>query len=395
MTPADPFLSRIDAALEQRAASHLLRQRTSVRRLPKARIEVDGKQYHHFCSNDYLGLAEHPQVLNAWQQGLVQHGGGSGASPLVTGHHHAHAQLESTLCQWLGFEQALLFSSGFAANQAVLMALLDNGDLLLQDRLNHASLQEAGSLGDATMKRFRHNDLTHLETLLLNNADNAPTLVVTEGVFSMDGDCAPLAEIQRLCQAHNAWLMVDDAHGLGVLGRHGKGSCDAAGIQPDLLIVTFGKALGGSGAAVLCKKPIADYLLQRARHLIYSTALPPAQADAVSAAIKVIKSDPKPYAYISELKARFLAKLDNEIPVAASNSPILPLIVGSSEAAVMLSDKLKDAGFWVSAIRPPTVPKGSARLRITLSASHSNTQVDALADAINALWHSLPLKECQ
>ncbi|USD36191.1 8-amino-7-oxononanoate synthase [Ferrimonas sp. SCSIO 43195] len=387
MPAANPLATRIRSALAERDAQGLYRHRQAIQRLDGGQILVDDRPYHHFCGNDYLGLAESSRLSDAWKRGLRRFGAGSGASPLVTGHHQAHQQLEQTLCQWLGFERALLFSSGFAANQAIIHALMQKSDLLLQDRLNHASLQEAGHLCPATQARFKHNDCDDLARRLQSAAPEQAKLVITEGVFSMDGDRAPLADIAALCQQHRAWLMVDDAHGCGILGQQGRGSCDAAGIQPDLLVVTFGKAFGCAGAAVLCGHDLAEYLTQFARHLIYSTALPPAQACAIGEAIEVITQEPWRQQRLAQWQQLLQARLDSAIPLCHTDTPIQPLMVGDSQRALALSEALRRKGFWVSAIRPPTVPAGKARLRITLSAAHSQHQVQQLADAINEAWH--------
>ncbi len=242
------FNSRIHQALADREQQGLRRSLQVLERSNQTLLAQRGQRYVNFSSNDYLGLASDAALTHAWQQGLSLYGCGSGASPLVTGFSEAHQTLERTLCEWLGFERAVLFGSGFSANQALLFTLLQKGDLLLQDKLNHASLMEAGLLSSAQMKRFQHNDVAHLARLL---DEQVTTLVVTEGVFSMDGDQAPLAEIQAALGS-NAWLAVDDAHGVGVLGERGAGSCQAAGIKPQVLVVTFGKAFGLSGAAILC-----------------------------------------------------------------------------------------------------------------------------------------------
>ncbi|BDY05612.1 8-amino-7-oxononanoate synthase [Ferrimonas sp. YFM] len=388
MPAADPLKARINQALAERHSQGLLRHRQPIQRLEGATIQVEGQLYHHFCGNDYLGLAECDRIRQAWQDGLQRFGAGSGASPLVTGHHQAHHQLEQQLCDWLGFEAALLFSSGFAANQAVIHALMQKGDTLLQDRLNHASLQEAGHLCPATMKRFAHNDSGDLARRLKAAPGDRPKLVITEGVFSMDGDQAPLAEMRQLCDDQGAWLMVDDAHGCGVLGPEGRGSCAAAQIQPDILVVTFGKAFGCAGAAVLCRSDVAQYLTQFARHLVYSTALPPAQACALAEAVRQIQSQPWRRERLHTLSELLAANLDARVPLVSTATPIKPLMVGESQRALELSAQLKEKGFWISAIRPPTVPAGQARLRLTLSAGHSEQQILALAEALNEVWHA-------
>lgn len=357
-------------------------------------FELDGTQitdkqskqsYINFSSNDYLGLAQSKQLKAFHLQGIHRYGFASCGSPLVTGRHNAHADLETSLCDWLGYPRALLYSSGFAANQALILALMQGSDLLLQDKLNHASLQEAGSLSAARMQRFKHNDYRHLSSLLdKESAQQADErLVVSEGVFSMDGDSADVARLSQICKEHNAWLMLDDAHACGVLGGDGGGSVALHNIRPDILVVTFGKAFAGNGAAILCSEELAQYLIQFSRHYIYSTAISPAQAYALNQTCYLIQD-----AHAERKKLRVLgeclsAHLDSDIPLVSTQTPIKPILVGESENAVRISQLIAQQGFWLSAIRPPTVPIHSARLRLTLNANHSEQQIQALALAIN------------
>lgn len=374
--------ARIDAALSERRENHAFRSREPNEQ-GSGRWLVRGEQrWRNFSSNDYLGLSQHPDVVGAWRQGAERYGVGSGGSGHVTGYHHEHAALETALAQWLGFDRALLFISGFAANQAVISALMQKEDCLLADRLSHASLLEAASLSPARLRRFAHNDTAALQTLLAKPCAGE-TLVVTEGVFSMDGDSAPLAQIARASRAANAWLMVDDAHGIGVVGEEGRGSCFASGIKPDILVVTFGKAFGVSGAAVLCDGDVADYLTQFARHLIYSTSMPPAQAAALRASLNVIQQGDGLRKRLAQNIARFRAGAAG-LPLALGDSAtaIQPLIVGDNLRTQALAQRLRERGCWVTAIRPPTVPAGTARLRITLTAAHENEDIDALLEAL-------------
>jgi len=281
---------RIELALAERQAADALRSRLPVTLGAGRWLSREGRRWLNFSSNDYLGLSQHPAIVKAWQQGADRYGVGSGGSGHVSGYSEAHRALEEQLAGWLGYPRALLFISGFAANQAVIAALAGKEDRIVADRLSHASLLEAASLSPAQLRRFQHNDSRHLDDLLAKPL-SGQQLVVTEGIFSMDGDSAPLAEVYQAARAAGALLLVDDAHGIGALGEEGRGSCRAQQVRPDLLIVTFGKAFGVSGAAVLCSEALADYLLQFARHLIYSTAMPPAQAVALSAALAVIRSD--------------------------------------------------------------------------------------------------------
>lgn len=378
---------RIERALAQRRESQTLRGRCAVVQGCGRWLERDGQHWRNFSSNDYLGLSQHPAVVAAWQDGARRYGVGSGGSGHITGYSEAHQRLEQQLAQWLGYPRALLFISGFAANHAVISALAQPEDRLIADRLSHASLLEAADQSPAQLRRFAHNDTAALQRLLAKPCAGQ-RLVITEGVFSMDGDSAPLAAIANAAHEAGAWLMVDDAHGVGVIGDGGRGSCAQAQLRPGLLVVTFGKAFGVSGAAVLCSEPLADYLLQFARHLIYSTAMPPAQAMAVSAALEVITSDEG-----EKLRARLRTHIERfrqgagglALQLTDSSTAIQPLIVGDNEAAITLAQRLRERGFWVNAIRPPTVPQGTARLRLTLSAAHQDEDIDALLEVLHGI----------
>ena len=303
----------------------------------------------------------------------------------MTGYHQAHQRLEEQLADWLGYDRALLFISGFAANQATIAALAGREDRIVADRLSHASLLEAATLSPAQLRRFQHNDSQHLSRLLAAPLDGQQ-LVVTEGVFSMDGDSAPLADIAAAARDANAWLMVDDAHGIGINGTNGRGSCQQQGVHPELLVVTFGKAFGLSGAAVLCSHDVADYFVQFARHLIYSTAMPPAQAVALQAALAVIQSDDGQQR--REKLAQHVAAFRHGAQGLAytltdSQSAIQPLIVGDNQHTLNLAEQLREQGCWVTAIRPPTVPAGTARLRLTLTAAHEAQDIDRLLEVLH------------
>ncbi|WP_318516893.1 8-amino-7-oxononanoate synthase [Photobacterium leiognathi] len=385
------FSQRFRQALIERDKQGLYRSRTCLSRQQQAhqqqssQVSVDQQSLINFSSNDYLGLAQSPELINAWQQGLSLYGAGSGASPLVTGFHSPHAKLEAQLSEWLGYDRALLFSSGFSANQALLFTLLHKQDVVFQDKLNHASLMEAGMLSPALMKRFAHNDVEALDTLLKKNTvgSEQANMVITEGVFSMDGDCSPLSKLRKTCDTHHAWLVVDDAHGCGVLGEEGKGSCAAAGIKADILVITFGKAFGLQGAAILCDNDTAEYLIQFARHFIYSTAMPPAQAHALSKACELIQQQAWRREKLHDLSELLSARLDPAIPLQQTSTPIKPIVIGESERTVAISEQLKQRGLWVGAIRPPTVPKNTARLRVTLTASHNEQDIRLLAASLN------------
>lgn len=371
---------RITTALNERRAADALRTRIVGESDATAFIH-QGRRYRNFSGNDYLGLSRHPAIVEAWQQGAQRYGVGSGGSGHVTGFHQAHHQLEQTLAAWLGYPRALLFISGFSANQAVISALMQKEDRIVADRLSHASLLEAARLSPATLRRFHHNDVESLQALL-SKPLSGQQLAITEGVFSMDGDRAPLAEIAAV--KRNALLMVDDAHGIGVVGEGGRGSCAAANVKPDILVVTFGKAFGLSGAAVLCNDDLADYLVQFARHLIYSTAMPPAQAHALQTAVAVIQKADQQRATLQRHIARFRRQMAAiPLQLAASQTAIQPIIVGDNQRTLQLAASLRERGLWVTAIRPPTVPAGSARLRITLTAAHDDADIDALLEALH------------
>lgn len=373
---------RITQALTARRAADGWRQRRRVEHNSVREIVVDGLSYRHFSSNDYLGLSQHPAVIAGWQQGAAASGAGAGASGHVTGYSRYHAQLEEQLADWMGYSRALLFISGFAANQALIHLLAEKPDRVLADKLAHASLLDAASHAPATLRRFAHNQPASLTRLLATPCAGA-TLVVTEGVFSMDGDSAPLAALAAETRRAGGWLLVDDAHGIGICGAQGRGSCWQQQVKPELLVVTFGKGFGVSGAAVLCDAATADYLEQFSRHLIYSTAMPPAQCHALLAALQQVQQGDARREKLRANIARFRAGAAN-LPwqLMPSDSAIQPLIVGENHAAVALSQRLAQAGLWVSAIRPPTVPPGTARLRITLTAAHHSEDIDALLEAL-------------
>ncbi|THD38770.1 8-amino-7-oxononanoate synthase [Pantoea sp. R102] len=373
---------RIAQALTAQRAADGWRQRRRIEHNSVREITLDGQRYRHFSSNDYLGLSQHPAVMAAWQQGVREAGVGAGASGHVTGYSRHHAQLEQQLASWLGYPRALLFISGFAANQAVIHLLAQKSDRIIADKLAHASLLDAASHSPATLRRFAHNQPASLAKLLATRAEGG-TLVVTEGVFSMDGDSAPLAELAAETRRAGGWLLVDDAHGIGVTGEQGRGSCWQQQVKPELLVVTFGKGFGVSGAALLCDDATADYVEQFSRHLIYSTAMPPAQCCALLAALQQIQQGDALRARLQQNIARFRAGAA-QLPwqLMASDSAIQPLIVGENRAALALAQRLALAGCWVSAIRPPTVPPGTARLRITLTAAHHPEDIDALLEAL-------------
>jgi 8-amino-7-oxononanoate synthase len=375
----------LQTELNERAQQGLLRQRQTLQSGQGRYITLNDRRYLNFSSNDYLGLAAKPFLIKAWQEGLDRWGAGSGASPLVTGYTDAHAKLEQTLAEWLQVESVLLFSTGFGANQAVIKALLQKDHIQYQDRLNHASLQEAGAQSPAKMLRFRHNDMAHLASMLQPRSG----LIMSEGVFSMDGDQAPGQQLADLAKQSNNWLMLDDAHGIGVLGEQGRGTLSQQGVAPDrvhIRMATFGKALGVAGAFVGGSRQFTDYLVNFARDYVYSTHMPPAQAHAISAAVAWVKQADAERAHLQTLIQQFKAGIsDLGLVAGESSTAIQPLIIGDADKAVAVANKLRERGLWITAIRPPTVPKGTARLRITLTAAHQPSDISLLLNE---------LKEC-
>ncbi len=380
------FKVRIEAALSSRKEQALFRTVNAFDSVQQGQISIDGQSYINFSSNDYLGLASSQELKAAYQDSVTKYGIGSGASPLVTGHSRPHRSLESQLCEWLGYPRALLFGSGFSANQAVLFSLLEKGDLLLQDRLNHASLIEAGHLSPANMRRFKHNNMADLSRYLKRSQN---TLVATESVFSMDGDIAPIDNLMELCHGSQSWSMIDDAHGIGVLGEDGRGARSLSKHRPDILVVTFGKAFGLNGAAVLCGDDMADYLTQFARHYIYSTAMSPAHAAALSKAASMIQTQHWRREKLRDLSEQLHHQVSDLHCLVETKTPIKPWMCGDADNAIKLSNALKEHGIWTTAIRPPTVPNNSARLRITLSAAHQESDIDTLSDSLRRSMEAL------
>jgi 8-amino-7-oxononanoate synthase len=345
---------------------------------------VDGRQYLNFCSNDYLGLANDPAVVTAFQEAAADWGVGSGASHLVCGHQRPHQQLEEALADHVGRERALLFSSGYMANMGVMTALLGKGDAVFHDRLNHASLLDGGLLSGARFRRFSHNDSSALRGQL-QRSDARRKLVVTDGVFSMDGDVAPLADYATACEDNDAWLMVDDAHGLGVLDAQGRGSVFAQGVNKrvPVLMGTLGKGLGTAGAFVAGSHALIETLIQFARTYIYTTAMPAAVAAATLVSLSKAREEQWRREKLAALIQHFrLGAEQLGFSLMDSTTPIQPLRSGADQQALALSQQLREQGFLVIAIRPPTVPEGQARLRVTLSAAHEENDVDALLVAL-------------
>lgn len=368
------------AALAQREADGLYRSRRIVGGPQGPEMVVDGRRILTFCSNDYLGLAADPRVAEAMREGIARYGVGAGAAHLINGHSHAHHALEEELADFTGRERALLFSTGYMANLGVISALVGRADTVLEDRLNHASLIDGGVLARARLKRYAHADPVQLGELL--GAAAGRRLVVSDGVFSMDGDVAPLPGLSEQCARHAAWLMVDDAHGLGVVGPEGRGSVSAAGLdasQVPILVGTLGKALGTAGAFVAGSRDLIETLIQQARPYVYTTAMPPAIAAATRASLRLCRAESFRRERLGALIRRFRDGGQRlGLPLMSSDTPIQPILLGDTTLATRWSELLYRKGVLVTAIRPPTVPEGGARLRVTLSAAHTQAHIDAL-----------------
>ncbi|WP_262966101.1 8-amino-7-oxononanoate synthase [Methylobacter psychrophilus] len=387
-----PF-SQLSGNLEAIADAGLYRSRRVIASPQGVNLQINGRNVVNFCSNDYLGLANHPEVVSAFKNAVDQYGVGSGSAHLICGHSAAHHALEEELAAFTGRDRALLFSTGYMANMGVMSALLSRSDAVFEDRLNHASLLDGGLSSGAKFKRYAHADVENLNIHLKKAIGNK--LIVTDGVFSMDGDFAPLTALSVTAKASSAWLMVDDAHGLGVIGEHGGGLLEYYGLnQKDVpvLMGTLGKGFGTFGAFIAGSDTLIETLIQKARTYIYTTALPAAVAEATRASLKIVIAENWRRDKLKKLADRFrlgagqagLFLVNPLDPTSEDHitSAIQPIIIGASQRAVDISNDLLNAGFLVSAIRPPTVPKGSARLRVTFSALHEEYQVDQLLDAL-------------
>ncbi len=382
--PRESLHARVLEAQAQREATHRRRHVRTVARREGVHCMVEGRTLLNFCSNDYLGLSQHPQVVAAMRDAAGAGAGGT-ASHLVCGHGAQHAALERELADWLQAQRALLFGSGYMANLAVVQALLGEGDVCVQDKLNHASLIDAARLAGCGFKRYPHADAAAAARQLVAHADGA-ALLASDGVFSMDGDLAPLRALVEVAQAQQATLYIDDAHGVGVLGEAGRGSIDAAGLSSTdvpLRLVTFGKALGSVGAAAVGDADLIAHLAETARPYIYTTAMPPAQAAATREAMRIARGGDEMRARLHQHIVRLKDGAEAQgLELMPSDTPIQPVLVGSDAHALAMAAALEALGYWVAPIRPPTVPEGSARLRIALSAAHESAQVDGLLDAL-------------
>ena len=395
MSGTDSFYDNLRRNLAQRKKNDLLRERRCISTPQGPKVTIDGRELINFSSNDYLGLANHPALIAALKQGLEQYGVGSGASPLICGRSESHACLEQKLAEKTGRENTLLFANGYLANMAIVTALAGRHDQIFLDRLTHASLIDAAKLSGAKLKRYAHADPESLRKMLLSAGDEKK-LVVTDSVFSMDGDKAPLADLAKHCAENGALLIVDDAHGFGVLGETGGGILEALGLGPEevpVLMATFGKALGVAGAFVAADKIIIETLVQRARSYIYTTAPPPALAFAVLAALELIEAESWRHRRLDELIRRFRTRAgQHDLNLVGSETAIQPLIIGEPKQAMQVSKTLFNLGFLIPAIRPPTVPAHNARLRISLTSAHTEEQIDRLLDVLSEILGKLNQK---
>jgi 8-amino-7-oxononanoate synthase len=384
----NPFEHFIQSQLNDRREKQLYRQRAVLESPQSIYVQVNGKKLISFCSNDYLGLANHPKVIEAFSVAAKRWGVGSGASHLVSGHSSEHHALEEELAEFTGRDRALLFSTGFAANLGTITALLGETDAVFEDKLNHASLLDAGLASGARFQRFLHNDMENLRGRLQKTTAEKK-LIVVDGVFSMDGDFAPLDQLVQIANEFNAWLMVDDAHGFGCVGEKGAGSAEYFSLsqtQLPVLMCTLGKAIGSFGAFVAGSKNLIEFLIQFARSYIYTTALPPAVAAATRMSLRLLEEECWRREKLQTLVQYFRqCAQQTGLQLMPSSSPIQPVVIGDEVKALKISQGLAEQGFWVVAIRPPTVPAGTSRLRITLSADHSREQIDQLFSALQKI----------
>lgn len=375
------------AEIEQRKAAGLYRSRRLMTGAHQPRMLADGRPLLGFCSNDYLGLASHPSLVASARDFLKEDGLGGASSHLICGHHQGHHRLEERLADYTQRSSALFFSTGYMANVGVITAVAGKGDTLFSDELNHASIIDGCRLSGATVKIYRHGDVDHLASLMA--ATEGHKVVVTDGVFSMDGNIAPLKALADLCCGHDALLVVDDAHGFGCVGPQGRGAVLAAGLsqsQVPLVVGTLGKAFGASGAFVAGPELLLDYLVQKARAYIYTTAMPPALARAAAVAVDLAEQGDDRRAHLQDLITRFRARAEAlGYALVPSATPIQPIMIGDAHQAMAISKALEEQGLLVTAIRPPTVPAGQSRLRVTFSASHTHEDLDRLLAALAEL----------
>jgi 8-amino-7-oxononanoate synthase len=375
-------MSDLAAALDKLRHDNLYRSRKVTSSAQQVKPIINGQKVLSFCSNDYLGLANHPKVIERLTIAAQENGVGSGASHLITGHHDSHAALEEELAEFLGCEKALLFSTGYMANLGVVSALASRNSTIFADKLNHASLNDAALLSRAKLSRYAHQETGQLEKNIASDK-NDDKFILTDGVFSMDGTITPVNKLQSISKKYHAKLIIDDAHGVGVLGKQGKGCTEGLLSNDDILIGTLGKAFGTFGAFVAARKETIEWIIQKAHSYIYTTALPPAIAEATRASLQLIKEEAWRRERLQELIEHFKDQCKQVgINIFDSNTPIQPIILGSSDDALRVSKKLLDAGLLVPAIRPPTVPNNTARLRVTFSANHTKAHIAQLIIAL-------------
>lgn len=379
----------LTADLEQQKQRARYRARQCVAEQDGRHVKINEKHYLNFSSNDYLGLNHHKEINQALLDGAEQFGTCASGSSLITGYSYAHQALENDLCTWLNKPKCLLFASGFSANNALMHALGHKSCRLYLDKLSHASLIDGALSSQAQVKRFLHNDTAQLERFLSadktksmqNSPDNLNSVIVSEGVFSMDGDQANVAQLSAIAKHHNALLYLDDAHSIGVVGQQGEGSTSKADV--DIVMATFGKSIATSGAFVACDEVLADYLINFSRHYIYSTAISPALAWATRKSISIIQREHWRREKITELSELLATKLSNKVKLIKNSSSIHAIVIGDEITTLNVCQQLREKGIWLSAIRPPTVPMNSSRLRVTITASHESKDINYLADSIN------------
>ena len=378
--------NKIQAFLKERRDQHLYRAPLISESAQQPHMKINGVENLTFCSNDYLGLANHPEITQAFKKAADKYGVGSGAAHLINGHSIEHQKLEEALAEFTGRDRVLLFSTGYMANLGVINALMERGDALYSDRLNHASLIDAGLLSNAKMQRYAHSDVNALQKIY-DKSTAKNSMVVSDGVFSMDGDIAPVTQLAEITEKQKAWLMIDDAHGFGVLGKNGAGLLQQMNLsqhQVPILMATLGKGVGTAGAFVAGSDDLIEYLIQTARTYIFTTAMPPAIAAATRASLKLVQADNWRREKLSSLIQQFKQGAGElGLEMMASDTPIQPILIGGTEKAVEISNQLKKQGILVTAIRPPTVPEGTSRLRVTLSAQHTEKDITQLLDSLD------------
>ena len=374
-------LTRAKEKLTERRQLALLREKQMVEWQNARHIKVAGRIYLNFSSNDYLGLNQHPEINKSLQEGADKFGVCSSASSLITGFQYAHQSLENDICEWLGVERCLLFNSGFSANQAILSTFQGDNTKFWLDKLSHASLIDGVTIDNNYFKRFLHNNVEQLERMLSKDTEH-DHFVISEGIFSMDGDGAPIEALHKVTKQHNGLIYIDDAHSIGVSGQQGQGSLADFG-ELDFVMATLGKALATSGAFITCNEDWHDYFVNFARHYVFSTAMSPAIAWATKKSIKLVQKEQWRRDRIKELSALFSATLNSELHVMPTQSSIHAVIIGNEDKALKAAQDVRKDGFWLTAIRPPTVPNGTSRLRVTICATHKDKDIIDLAESIN------------